>query len=96
MNKFASKADALVFIEEIFKIADVDKSGTIDFGEFLVAITDKKGIITEENLKLAFKLLSSGNGKLVPQRLKIVFHATVAELEKQFADHFPNNKVNLL
>ncbi|CAD8192146.1 unnamed protein product [Paramecium octaurelia] len=89
-NRFASKADAKAFIENIFKIADVDKSGTIDFGEFLVAITDKPGLLTEENLKTTFKMVASSNGKLTTQKLRFHFSVCTSKLDKLFQENFSN------
>ncbi|CAD8180069.1 unnamed protein product [Paramecium pentaurelia] len=89
-NRFASKADAKAFIENIFKIADVDKSGTIDFGEFLVAITDKPGLLTEENLKTTFKMVASSNGKLTTQKLRFHFSTCLSKLDKLFSENFAN------
>ncbi|CAD8206274.1 unnamed protein product [Paramecium pentaurelia] len=86
-NRFDTNSEAILFIDNIFKIADIDKSGTIDFGEFIVAITDKSGLLTEDNLKMAFKSLAASNGKLTRQALRYHFNLTLQKIDKLFADH---------
>ncbi|CAD8124282.1 unnamed protein product [Paramecium sonneborni] len=86
-NKFDTNSEALLYIDKIFQVADIDRSGTIDFGEFLVAITDKPGLITDENLKTAFKILASSNGKFTKQALRYHFNLSLQKVDKLFADH---------
>jgi Ca2+-binding EF-hand superfamily protein len=42
--------------KEFFIIADVDKSGTLDFGELSAATINKTNLLNEKNLKEAFNM----------------------------------------
>ena len=42
--------------KEFFLIADVDKSGTLDFGEWSAATINKTNLLNEKNLKEAFNM----------------------------------------
>lgn len=43
-------------VERILKMADANGSGEIDYSEWIIATTDKKKLLTEEKLRLAFKI----------------------------------------
>eukprot|EP00330_Aristerostoma_sp_ATCC50986_P000951 CAMPEP_0114579374 /NCGR_PEP_ID=MMETSP0125-20121206/3759_1 /TAXON_ID=485358 ORGANISM="Aristerostoma sp., Strain ATCC 50986" /NCGR_SAMPLE_ID=MMETSP0125 /ASSEMBLY_ACC=CAM_ASM_000245 /LENGTH=105 /DNA_ID=CAMNT_0001770071 /DNA_START=1045 /DNA_END=1362 /DNA_ORIENTATION=- len=52
---------------------DADKSGVIDYTEFLAATMEKNLYMQEEKLYLAFKMFDKdGNGKISPDELKQV------------------------
>ena len=50
-------------VQRMFKAADIDGDGQIDFTDFLAAATDKQKLLTQQNLKRTFKLLDrDGDG----------------------------------
>ncbi|CAD8062560.1 unnamed protein product [Paramecium sonneborni] len=57
-------------IKQIFEKIDTDGNGDIDFNEFLIAVTDRKALLTTQNLLLTFQTFNiSRNGKLTEQEL---------------------------
>ncbi len=44
------------------KAVDTDGSGEIDYSEWIVATTDKKRLLTDEKLKVAFKVFDKDGG----------------------------------
>jgi calcium-dependent protein kinase len=50
------KANLRVY-EELLIALDKNCNGTIDYTEFLTAASDKQRLLSESNLKLAFKLI---------------------------------------
>eukprot|EP00919_Chromeraceae_sp_WS-2016_P039003 GHVR01093141.1.p1 GENE.GHVR01093141.1~~GHVR01093141.1.p1 ORF type:complete len:523 (+),score=141.90 GHVR01093141.1:84-1652(+) len=59
---------------EIFESADSDKSGSIDYTEFLVATLDRKSMCSQEKLEAAFKTFDTDNsGKISQKELAQVF-----------------------
>lgn len=67
--------------EEIHSImvrADTDKSGFIDYSEFLAAAMDKKKLLSEEKLEAAFKAFDhDNNGKITAQELKYLLESHI-------------------
>ena len=50
---------------EIFKIADFDDNGTIEFSEWCTATMDKRKMLTTQRLKQAFDMFDeNGNGSI--------------------------------
>uniref|UniRef100_A0A0G4HAB5 Calcium-dependent protein kinase 1 n=1 Tax=Chromera velia CCMP2878 TaxID=1169474 RepID=A0A0G4HAB5_9ALVE len=61
-------------IEEIFKAADADGSGSIDYTEFLVATLDRKAMCSKEKLESAFRTFDTdGSGKISSKELAHIF-----------------------
>ena len=44
------------------KIADTDGSGEIDYSEWVIATMDKKKLLTEDKLLMAFNMFDKDNG----------------------------------
>lgn len=56
---------------EIFKIADIDNNGTIEFSEWCTATMDKRKMLTTKRLKQAFDMFDeNGNGSISYQEVK--------------------------
>ena len=72
LYSYKDKEDVDEMADAVFQRLDGDNNGYIEYEEFLRACVDKKEILTESNLKYAFKFLDhDGSGKLNVQ--KIVF-----------------------
>ncbi len=58
-------------VDRILKAADTDGSGEIDYSEWIVATTDKKRLLTDEKLLVAFKVFDrDGGGSISSQEIK--------------------------
>ena len=74
LNKYREKEDIEIKVDELFSLLDGDNNGYIEYEEFLRACVDKKEILTESNLKYAFKFLDQNNsGKLSAQKIIYAF-----------------------
>jgi calcium-dependent protein kinase len=57
--------------EKIFNKVDADKSGQIDYSEWVVATIDKKKLLTRDKLKAAFSLFDKDDsGTISTKELK--------------------------
>ena len=48
-------------VDRILSIADADGSGEIDYSEWIIASVNKKKLLTQEKLELAFNLFDKDN-----------------------------------
>lgn len=78
-------------IDQLFHDVDTDRSGFIDYSEFIVATMSSKKNLSEEKLTAAFKLFdTNGDGTISPSELKNVLSSsgqisdeTIEEILKQ-------------
>jgi calcium-dependent protein kinase len=49
-------------VDRIMKAVDTDGSGEIDYSEWIVATTDKRKLLTDEKLQVAFRVFDRDNG----------------------------------
>ena len=62
------------YLKKLFKIIDIDKSGIIEYSEFLAAAINREQIINEKTLKESFDFFDKGNNGLINLNdLKVVF-----------------------
>lgn len=67
----AFSPDARREVEEIFREVDLDKNGQIEFSEWVVASIDKRQLLTDEKLRVAFSLFDKdGGGSISPEEVK--------------------------
>jgi len=67
------------------KSIDSDRSGTIDYNEFLAATIDKDKITSKTNLELAFKTFDrDGSGKINLNEIKCIFDNSKVKDDKIF------------
>ena len=73
-------------VAEIFRKADTDNSGFIDYDEFVTATMSKNRLFSVENLRAAFKLFDKDNsGTITADEIKEVIGSQLAE-EQVWAD----------
>jgi len=64
-------------LDQLFNDVDTDKSGFIDYSEFIVATMSSKKNLSEEKLTAAFKLFDTdGSGTISPSELKEVLSSS--------------------
>jgi len=71
-----------VDIEKMFDSVDIDKSGFIDYSEFVIASMNEKQLLTNEKLQAAFKMFDKdGSGLISSAEIKEVlgFGKTLSE-----------------
>lgn len=74
-------------VDEMMKNLDIDRSGYIDYSEFIVALMDKKKMLSKENLKQAFDLFDKdGNGTLTTDEIKSILGVGKNMAEKVWED----------
>ena len=74
LSMFRKKDEVVQKVDTLFSLLDGDNNGFIEYEEFLRACVDKKEILTENNLKYAFKFLDHNeSGKLNVQKIIYAF-----------------------
>jgi len=71
-----------VDIEKMFDAVDIDRSGYIDYSEFVIASMNEKQLLTNEKLQSAFKMFDKdGSGLISAEEIKEVlgFGKTLSE-----------------
>ena len=69
-------------IEKMFDAVDIDRSGYIDYSEFVVAAMNEKQLLTDDKLRSAFKMFDKdGSGLISANEIKEVlgFGKTLSE-----------------
>ena len=69
-------------VEKMFDAVDIDRSGFIDYSEFVIAAMNEKSLLTNEKLQSAFKMFDKdGSGLISAQEIKEVlgFGKTLSE-----------------
>ena len=71
-------------IKEIFGKIDTDKSGSIDYSEFLSAAINKKNLLRKKELKAAFKHIDrDGSGDISKKELRKAFQSRGTKTSEQ-------------
>jgi len=67
------EVEATKEVDRIMKEADLDKSGFIDYNEFLIACSNRQKILNKEKLEATFKMFDKdGNGSISAKEIKDV------------------------
>ncbi|CAD8116912.1 unnamed protein product [Paramecium sonneborni] len=93
MKHFSNIKDVKEHVDALFKGIDINKNGEIDFQEFLIGAINKQTLITELNLKGAYKLLSDVDGFITLTKMCSLYHNKRSSLKQQFS-FYENNQIN--
>ncbi|CAD8180037.1 unnamed protein product [Paramecium pentaurelia] len=77
--------DAFQVVSEIFSNVDQDENGEIEIQEYILALTDRKSLLTEDNLKDTFRILSNRKGNITIQSLIQQINVKEELIELEFA-----------
>lgn len=92
-----SKADA--FSNQIFKLFDTDKSGKIDFTEFIVAITTTANGDVRKKLHLAFAIYDTNNNGRIDLKEMVKIITSMYDLmgvQNRKGDNDPKERANAI
>jgi calcium-dependent protein kinase len=65
------EVEATKEVDRIMKEADLDKSGSIDYNEFLIACSNRQKLLNKEKLEATFKMFDKdGNGSISAKEIK--------------------------
>jgi calcium-dependent protein kinase len=65
------EVEAAKEVDRIMKEADLDKSGAIDYNEFLIACSNRQKLLNKEKLEATFKMFDKdGNGSISAKEIK--------------------------
>ncbi|CAD8090357.1 unnamed protein product [Paramecium primaurelia] len=88
MNLYQDEIKCSQIVDKIFRSADLDHSGTIDYTEFIIGYTEMQNLMAKEKLETAFKLFDKdGNGIITKQELKEILGGLDLE-DKQWESVF--------
>ncbi|CAD8192136.1 unnamed protein product [Paramecium octaurelia] len=93
IKHFSSPQEVKEHVDKVFKGIDINKNGEIDFQEFLIGVINKETLITEDNLKEAFKVLSDVEGFISLSKMCSLYHNKKQQLKQQFSA-YENNQIN--
>jgi calcium-dependent protein kinase len=83
-KRFMNDADAEAEVNRIMEQVDIDKSGFIDYTEFVAASVDRKKLTSKEKLETAFKLFDKdSSGSISASEIKEVFGSAFANVDEQ-------------
>ncbi|CAD8206270.1 unnamed protein product [Paramecium pentaurelia] len=80
-------------VDSVFKGVDINRNGEIDFQEFLIGVIDRNILITIDNLKEAFRILSDVEGHISLAKMCQLYHNKKQQLKQQFSV-YENNQIN--
>ena len=67
------EVEATKEVDRIMKEADLDKSGSIDYNEFIIACSNRQKLLNKEKLEATFKMFDKdGNGSISAKEIKEV------------------------
>ena len=90
--------DAEKEVERIMNEVDIDKSGTIDYNEFVLATINKQKLLNKEKLETTFKMFDKdGSGTITADEIKLVLEKAVdkkllEEMVKEVDENGMGNK----
>lgn len=85
LKEFAGKNKE---IEDVIRSIDTDKSGEIDYTEFIAATMEKNLYLKEERLNAAFRLFDKdGDGKITAQELMDVLSKEDGNKDKKYYEN---------
>ncbi|CAK69759.1 unnamed protein product (macronuclear) [Paramecium tetraurelia] len=93
IKHFSSIQEVKEHVDAVFKGIDINKNGEIDFQEFLIGVINKETLITEDNLKETFKILSDVEGFISLSKICTLYHNKKQQLKQQFSV-YENNQIN--
>ena len=74
LYKYRDEEQVNKIVDHLFLLLDGDNNGYIEYEEFMRACIDKKEVLTEDNMKFAFKFLDNTNsGTLSAPKIMAAF-----------------------
>eukprot|EP01015_Nassula_variabilis_P004025 TRINITY_DN1276_c0_g1_i1.p1 TRINITY_DN1276_c0_g1~~TRINITY_DN1276_c0_g1_i1.p1 ORF type:complete len:159 (-),score=26.13 TRINITY_DN1276_c0_g1_i1:118-594(-) len=74
-------------VQKIMDAVDSNKSGVIDYTEFVTASINRQKMLTKKRLEAVFKIFDKdGNGSITPQELKAILGSQSNQLNNELLD----------
>ncbi|CAD8124287.1 unnamed protein product [Paramecium sonneborni] len=93
MKHFSNLQEVKEHVDTVFRGVDINRNGEIDFQEFLIGVIDRNALITTENIKEAFHILSDVEGHISLTKMSQLYHNKKQQLKQQFSI-YENNQIN--